>query len=75
MPDLADEGDSRPTYADLARDLAVTAATVTNHLAAIGVVAGPYALPQPASIARSSPLTDRRDKTFCPQLVWGPETL
>ena len=35
MPDLADEGDSRPTYADLARDLAVTAATVTNHLAAM----------------------------------------
>lgn len=33
--DLADEGDSRPTYADLARDLAVTAATVTNHLAAM----------------------------------------
>ena len=33
--DLADEGDARPTYADLARDLDVTAATVTNHLAAM----------------------------------------
>lgn len=33
--DLADEGDARPTYADLARDLGLTAATVTNHLAAM----------------------------------------
>jgi RNA polymerase sigma factor (sigma-70 family) len=33
--DLAEEGDARPTYADLARDLGLTAATVTNHLAAM----------------------------------------
>jgi RNA polymerase sigma factor (sigma-70 family) len=33
--DLADEGDARPTYADLARTLNLTAATVTNHLAAM----------------------------------------
>jgi len=33
--DLADESESRPTYADLARDLGLTAATVTNHLAAM----------------------------------------
>jgi RNA polymerase sigma factor (sigma-70 family) len=33
--DLADEGDARPTYADLARMLNLTAATVTNHLAAM----------------------------------------
>ena len=33
--DLADEGDSRPTYAAMARDLGLTAATVTNHLAAM----------------------------------------
>jgi RNA polymerase sigma factor (sigma-70 family) len=33
--DLADEGGARPTYADLAKDLGLTAATVTNHLAAM----------------------------------------
>ena len=33
--DLADDGGTRPTYADLARDLGLTAATVTNHLAAM----------------------------------------
>lgn len=33
--DLADEGGPRPTYAAMARDLGVTAATVTNHLAAM----------------------------------------
>ena len=33
--DLADEGETRPTYGDLARDLGLTAATVTNHLAAM----------------------------------------
>jgi RNA polymerase sigma factor (sigma-70 family) len=33
--DLADEGDARPTYADLARTLDLTTATVTNHLAAM----------------------------------------
>lgn len=33
--DLADEGDARPTYADLARALNLTTATVTNHLAAM----------------------------------------
>lgn len=33
--DLADDGDARPTYAELARDLGLTAATVTNHLAAM----------------------------------------
>lgn len=33
--DLADEAEPRPTYADLARDLGVTTATVTNHLAAM----------------------------------------
>ena len=33
--DLADEGEQRPTYAGLARDLGLTAATVTNHLAAM----------------------------------------
>jgi RNA polymerase sigma factor (sigma-70 family) len=33
--DLLDERESRPTYADLARDLNLTAATVTNHLAAM----------------------------------------
>lgn len=33
--DLADEGEARPTYAGLARDLGLTAATVTNHLAAM----------------------------------------
>lgn len=33
--DLAGEGDARPTYAELARDLGLTAATVTNHLAAM----------------------------------------
>jgi RNA polymerase sigma factor (sigma-70 family) len=33
--DLADEGDTRPTYADLAGDLGLTTATVTNHLAAM----------------------------------------
>src|SRR6188508_1086296 len=32
-------------------------------------------LPHPASIARSSPRTARRLRTFCPQLVCGPETL
>lgn len=33
--DLADDGDARPTYGELARDLGLTAATVTNHLAAM----------------------------------------
>jgi RNA polymerase sigma factor (sigma-70 family) len=33
--DLADEGENRPTYGDLARELGLTAATVTNHLAAM----------------------------------------
>jgi len=33
--DLADEGESRPTYAVMARNLGLTAATVTNHLAAM----------------------------------------
>lgn len=33
--DLADDGEARPTYAELARDLGLTAATVTNHLAAM----------------------------------------
>jgi len=33
--DLADEGEPRPTYGDLARELGLTAATVTNHLAAM----------------------------------------
>jgi RNA polymerase sigma factor (sigma-70 family) len=33
--DLAEEGEPRPTYADLARDLGLTPATVTNHLAAM----------------------------------------
>ena len=33
--DLADDGAERPTYAALARDLGLTAATVTNHLAAM----------------------------------------
>ncbi len=33
--DLADDSDTRPTYAELARDLELTAATVTNHLAAM----------------------------------------
>jgi hypothetical protein len=33
--DLADEGELRPTYAAIARDLGLTAATVTNHLAAM----------------------------------------
>jgi RNA polymerase sigma factor (sigma-70 family) len=33
--DLADEGEPRPTYAAIARDLGLTAATVTNHLAAM----------------------------------------
>lgn len=33
--DLADEGDARPTYVALARELDLTAATVTNHLAAM----------------------------------------
>ncbi len=33
--DLADDGEGRPTYAALARDLGLTTATVTNHLAAI----------------------------------------
>lgn len=33
--DLADESEARPTYAGLARDLDLTTATVTNHLAAM----------------------------------------
>jgi len=33
--DLADEVETRPTYAALARDLGLTTATVTNHLAAM----------------------------------------
>jgi RNA polymerase sigma factor (sigma-70 family) len=33
--DLIDELESRPTYAGLARELGLTAATVTNHLAAM----------------------------------------
>lgn len=33
--DLADDSDMRPTYAEMARDLGLTAATVTNHLAAM----------------------------------------
>lgn len=33
--DLVDDGDARPTYAELAQDLGLTAATVTNHLAAM----------------------------------------
>src|SRR5918994_1761232 len=33
--DLLDEHETRPTYADLARELDLTAATVTNHLAAM----------------------------------------
>ena len=33
--DLHDDRDSRPTYADIARALGITAATVTNHLAAM----------------------------------------
>ena len=33
--DLLDDGDARPTYAQIARDLGLTAATVTNHLAAM----------------------------------------
>ena len=33
--DLADSPDDRPTYAVIARDLAITPATVTNHLAAM----------------------------------------
>jgi RNA polymerase sigma factor (sigma-70 family) len=33
--DLLDESDTRPTYAQIARDLGLTAATVTNHLAAM----------------------------------------
>ncbi|MDP2389872.1 MAG: hypothetical protein Q8N52_06045 [Acidobacteriota bacterium] len=33
--DLAYDGDARPTYAELARDLGLTAATVTNHLVAM----------------------------------------
>jgi len=33
--DLADEGEARPTYAELARERGLTAATVTNHLAAM----------------------------------------
>jgi len=33
--DLAGEDDARPSYADLARDLGLTAATITNHLAAM----------------------------------------
>lgn len=33
--DLADDGEARPTYAELARDLGLTATTVTNHLAAM----------------------------------------
>lgn len=33
--DLLDDHDARPTYAELARALGLTAATVTNHLAAM----------------------------------------
>jgi RNA polymerase sigma factor (sigma-70 family) len=33
--DLAEETGARPTYAELARELGLTAATVTNHLAAM----------------------------------------
>ena len=33
--DLLDDGDTRPTYAQIARELGLTAATVTNHLAAM----------------------------------------
>jgi RNA polymerase sigma factor (sigma-70 family) len=33
--DLLDEHETRPTYADIARELGITAATVTNHLAAM----------------------------------------
>jgi RNA polymerase sigma factor (sigma-70 family) len=33
--DLAEEGEARPTYAALAGELGLTAATVTNHLAAM----------------------------------------
>jgi RNA polymerase sigma factor (sigma-70 family) len=33
--DLLDESDTRPTYAQIGRDLGLTAATVTNHLAAM----------------------------------------
>jgi RNA polymerase sigma factor (sigma-70 family) len=33
--DLLDDGDTRPTYAQIGRDLGLTAATVTNHLAAM----------------------------------------
>lgn len=33
--DLLDECESRPTYGDIARDLGLTAAMVTNHLAAM----------------------------------------
>jgi RNA polymerase sigma factor (sigma-70 family) len=33
--DLLDDTDTRPTYAQIARDLGLTAATVTNHLAAM----------------------------------------
>jgi RNA polymerase sigma factor (sigma-70 family) len=33
--DLADDHESRPTYAAIARELGLTAATVTNHLAAM----------------------------------------
>ena len=33
--DLLDDSEGRPTYAEIARDLGLTAATVTNHLAAM----------------------------------------
>ena len=33
--DLLDEREVRPTYADIARELGITSATVTNHLAAM----------------------------------------
>jgi RNA polymerase sigma factor (sigma-70 family) len=33
--DLLDDRDARPTYTEIARDLGLTAATVTNHLAAM----------------------------------------
>jgi hypothetical protein len=33
--DLLDERETRPTYAEIARDLELTPATVTNHLAAM----------------------------------------
>ena len=33
--DLLDDGDTRPTYAQIARHLGLTTATVTNHLAAM----------------------------------------